>query len=77
MLADPTLRPMVYNPHVHARRSIRLQHYDYRSAGAYFVTICSHARACIFDDALLARIVQFTWCSVVKSPMSCPNEILS
>ncbi|MCU0495256.1 MAG: hypothetical protein MUD01_27020, partial [Chloroflexaceae bacterium] len=26
------------------RRSIRLQNYDYRSAGAYFVTICVKAR---------------------------------
>jgi len=30
------------------RRSIRLQGYDYSQAGAYFVTICTQGRACLF-----------------------------
>jgi REP element-mobilizing transposase RayT len=30
------------------RRSIRLPGYDYASAGAYFVTICTQVRACVF-----------------------------
>ncbi len=33
---------MPYNPDIHHRRSIRLQGYDYRQAGAYYVTICLH-----------------------------------
>lgn len=41
-----------YNREVHHRRSIRLRHYDYRQAGAYFVAVCVEDRAC-----LLGRIV--------------------
>lgn len=32
----------------HYRRSIRLPGYDYTQAGAYFVTICTHNRQCLF-----------------------------
>lgn len=35
---------MPYNPDRHHRRSLRLPGYDYRSAGAYFVTICTQNR---------------------------------
>jgi len=34
------------------RRSIRLRGYDYTQAGAYFVTICSHGRECLFGEIL-------------------------
>ncbi len=37
-----------YDPEKHHRRSIRLQGYDYTQPGAYFVTICTQARACLF-----------------------------
>ena len=39
---------MRYDPGRHRRRSIRLQDYDYALPGAYFVTICTHERACLF-----------------------------
>jgi putative transposase len=32
------------------RRSIRLRGYDYSQAGAYFVTICTQNRACLFGE---------------------------
>ncbi len=32
------------------RRSIRLRHYDYSQAGAYFVTICAQNKLCLFGD---------------------------
>lgn len=32
------------------RRSIRLQGYDYSQAGAYFVTVCTQNRECLFGD---------------------------
>ena len=35
---------MPYDPSRHHRRSIRLRGYDYRQAGAYFVTICTYGR---------------------------------
>lgn len=34
----------------HHRRSIRLKGYDYAQAGAYFVTMCTRDRACLFGD---------------------------
>ena len=34
------------------RKHPRLEHYDYSTAGAYFITICTHSRRC-----LLSRIV--------------------
>jgi len=41
---------MGYDPAVHHRRSIRLDIYDYRTPGLYFVTICTQDRALIFGD---------------------------
>jgi len=36
----------------HLRRSIRLRGYDYTQAGAYFITICTHGRACLFGEVM-------------------------
>jgi REP element-mobilizing transposase RayT len=60
---------MAYDPSKHHRRSIRLKGYDYARAGAYFITICTRDRACIFGDVAagkmrlneLGKIVQATW----------------
>ncbi|MGD1944629.1 MAG: hypothetical protein ACFB0G_25315 [Leptolyngbyaceae cyanobacterium] len=41
---------MVYDPQKHHRRSLRLPHYDYASAGAYFIMICAHQRQCLFGE---------------------------
>ena len=41
---------MKYDPQKHHRRSIRLQGYDYTSPGAYFITICTHQRQCLFGE---------------------------
>jgi putative transposase len=51
------------------RRSPRLEAYDYAAEGAYFVTVCSVGRACIFGRVLwdamqqnaTARIVEACW----------------
>jgi hypothetical protein len=43
---------MKYNPEIHDRRSIRLKGYDYSQAGAYFITICTQNRACLFGDVV-------------------------
>jgi putative transposase len=37
-----------YDPEKYDRRSIRLRRYDYASAGAYFVTVCTQDRRCMF-----------------------------
>jgi putative transposase len=36
----------------HRRRSLRLQGYDYAQAGAYFVTICTQDRRCVFGEVV-------------------------
>ncbi len=65
---------MPYNPEIHHRRSIRLQGYDYSQARAYFLTICTHGRECLFgeirDEKMylndIGRIVAHEW---LKSPV--------
>ena len=60
---------MCYNPDRHHRRSIRLKGYDYRRAGAYFVTVCTRERECLFGEVshgqvclnALGQIVAETW----------------
>lgn len=39
---------MQYDPNLHHRRSMRLQGYDYSSAGLYFITICLKDMKCRF-----------------------------
>jgi putative transposase len=43
---------MTYDPRKHHRRSIRLKGYDYTQAGAYFVTIVTHDRECLFGEVV-------------------------
>jgi REP element-mobilizing transposase RayT len=47
---------MAYNPDIHHRRSIRLQNYDYSQQGAYFVTICTLQRECLFGEIIEREI---------------------
>ena len=61
--------PMPFNPEIHHRRSIRLQEWDYSSPGAYFVTICTYHRECLFGEVAdsemrlseLGQIVNDEW----------------
>jgi REP element-mobilizing transposase RayT len=41
---------MNYDPDRHHRRSIRLKEYDYSRSGAYFVTVVTQGRACLFGE---------------------------
>jgi putative transposase len=66
---------MEHNPYVHHRRSIRLPHWDYRANGAYFVTICTHGRECVFDDSGLRTIVEDVW-QIVVGPGEGPGEFI-
>ena len=43
---------MTYDPDKHKRRSIRLRRYDYAQAGAYFVTVVTQHRACLFGEVV-------------------------
>ncbi len=60
---------MGYNPDIHHRRSIRLKGYDYSQPGAYFLTICTQDRKCLYgeivDDKMrlndAGQMVQTVW----------------
>ncbi|HAD04636.1 MAG TPA: hypothetical protein DCF93_08455 [Desulfuromonas sp.] len=41
---------MGFDADIHHRQSIRLRDYDYAAVGAYFVTICTQGRECLFGD---------------------------
>jgi putative transposase len=67
-----------FDPQKHHRRSIRLNDFDYTSEGAYFVTIVTWGRECLFGEIVekemyLSRpgeIVQKWWDDI---PMHFPN----
>jgi len=69
---------MAYDPKIHHRRSIRLKGYDYSRVGAYFVTICTHKRECVFGEVVegemrlneTGMIVQDEW---LRTPTIRPN----
>ena len=41
----------------HDRRSIRLPEYDYSSEGAYYVTICTKSKTCVFGNIINGGMV--------------------
>ncbi len=47
---------MKYNSDIHHRRSIRLRGYDYSQAGAYFVTVCTQNRECLFGNIVASKM---------------------
>ncbi len=58
----------------HHRQSVRLKQYDYGQVGAYFVTICTHERECVFGEIIdtqmrlneIGRIVEDEWRKTAK-----------
>lgn len=65
---------MRYDPENHHRRSIRLPDYDYAMEGAYFITICTEDKECLFGDIhegimspnAMGKIVQACWLDLPK-----------
>ncbi len=55
-----------FNPDIHHRRSIRLSGYDYARRGAYFVTVCSHRRECVFGDILDGVVQLNEWGRIAR-----------
>lgn len=41
---------MKYDLEIHHRRSIRLKGFDYSQNGAYFITLCTQGRKCMFGE---------------------------
>ena len=48
---------MSYDPQKHNRQSIRLRGYDYAQSGAYFVTVCTQDRQCLFGEVRDAEMM--------------------
>ena len=72
---------MTYNPIIHRRRSIRLNGYDYAQAGAYFITICTKNRQCLFgrveyDKMILTDAGNIAYNEWLKTPQIRPNVVL-
>lgn len=44
--------PMPFDPDRHHRHSMRLPNYDYTQPGTYYLTLCTHQRACLFGEIL-------------------------
>ncbi|WP_204141832.1 transposase [Halomicronema sp. CCY15110] len=55
---------MPYDPDHHHRRSIRLQGYNYSSAGAYFITLCTFQRQCLFGQ-IIDGVMQLNECGQI------------
>ncbi|MEM2174632.1 MAG: transposase, partial [Candidatus Micrarchaeia archaeon] len=72
---------MKFNPEKYHRRSIRLKGYDYSQPGAYFITICTKDRKCLFGNVIdgkmilndAGHIAQKCWLEI---PDHYPNVIL-
>ena len=46
-----------FDPQKHHRKSIRLQGYDYSQAGAYYVTIVTYQRDCLFGEVVNKEMI--------------------
>ncbi|MBI1885187.1 MAG: transposase [Chloroflexi bacterium] len=65
---------MKFQPRERHRRSIRLPGYDYSQAGAYFVTLCTQGRECLFGNVIdgqatlnsLGEIVHACWADLPR-----------
>ena len=78
ILSSATLATQ-YNPEKHHRRSIRLTGYDYKQSGAYFVTIVTRNRVCLFGDISdgemvlsdTGRIAEMSWVGLSSRFSNC------
>jgi putative transposase len=66
----------MFDPNVHHRRSLRLKGYDYAQAGAYFVTVCTKGKECLFGEVTAGvmvpnaagRMVEAVWTELTRYP---------
>ncbi|MFN2242850.1 MAG: hypothetical protein ACK2U2_11220 [Anaerolineae bacterium] len=67
---------MQYDRKKHHRRSIRLPDHDYRSPGAYFITICTHQRDLLFGEVVDGNVALNEYGQVVRHCWMCIQSIL-
>jgi hypothetical protein len=73
---------MRYDPKIHHRRSIRLKGYDYSSPGAYYVTLCSFGKQCVFGGVVNDQMQENEFagwrtaelCVLLSCPVCCTAE---
>lgn len=59
----------------HTRKSLRLTEYDYSQSGYYFITICTHNKACLFGTIKngeielneAGKMIQSAWHDIFKA----------
>lgn len=56
-----------YNRDIHHRRSVRVRNYDYSQLDAYFITICSWQRECVFGEINDGRMALNEHGEIVKN----------
>lgn len=66
---------MSYNPLKHNRQSIRLPGWDYTACAAYFVTLCTCRRQCIFGEVVAGRMFLNEWGRIVQKEWIRSEEI--
>ena len=49
------------------RRKLRLPKYDYTQAGAYYVTICSYKKRCIFGEVVARQMILNRYGKIVQT----------
>ena len=57
---------MKYDPKIHHRRSLRLKGYDYSYPGAYYVTLCSFEKQCIFGRVVNDQMQENEYGEIVR-----------
>ena len=76
---------MAFDPDRHHRRSIRLKGYDYTQVGAYFVTVVTQGRECLFGEIAdgemelndAGRMVERWWAKLTeKFPSAKTDEFI-
>jgi REP element-mobilizing transposase RayT len=67
---------MSYNREQHHRRSVRLPSHDYSTAGAYFITVCTWNRECLFGEVVGGEMQLNEYGEVVRACwMSIPEHV--
>ena len=64
----------MYRPDTKPHKSIRLKGYDYSRAGAYFVTICTHNKECLFGSVMGENMVLSDFGRMVEMEFGKPQS---
>jgi REP element-mobilizing transposase RayT len=69
---------MTNDSHKHHRHTPRLKDYDYSSDGAYFMTLCTHNRECIFGHIIDGEMLPNEYGKIVRDEWhNLPNRYLN